>query len=323
MAATIADVAKMAGVGVGTVSRVLNGGKSVNEKTKEAVMRAMNTLNYTPNSMAKRLREQKSGIIALMIPVVSHPFFAQFAEYIEQAADRHKYSVLLVASQQRVQKESNIIERIKKREVDGAIFVTHFAHNPEEFSGCPLVSVDRHLADGIPYVTSDNYAATGKSIEYLISRGCKKIGYIGTKPQVASEVELREKAYRDVVKRYGMQECVVNDVITHGEEKELVLRFLDRFGDADGVFAAGYSVANAFCKEAVKAGKKIPDDVQVVAYDGMFGDWSDAPAVTCVEQPVEQMANTAVELLIKKIEGREVPQKVVHESRFAVGTTTK
>ncbi|MDE7464373.1 MAG: LacI family transcriptional regulator [Clostridiales bacterium] len=323
MAATIADVAKMAGVGVGTVSRVLNGGKSVNESTKNAVLQAMNLLNYTPNSMAKRLREQKSKIIALMIPVVSHPFFAQFAECIEQEADKHKYSVLLVASQQRVQKESNIIERIKRREVDGAIFVTHFAHKPQEFSGCPLVSVDRHLADGIPFVTSDNYAATEKSVEYLISRGCKKIGYIGSKPEVESEVELREKAYRDVMKRHGMDECVVNEVITHGEENVPVLKFLENYGDADGVFAAGYSVANAFCKEAAKAGKKIPDDVQVVAYDGAFGSWSDSSSVTCVEQPVEQMARTAVDLLIKKIEGKDVPQKVIHESRFVVGTTTK
>lgn len=323
MAATMADVAKKAGVGVGTVSRVLNGGKSVNEDTKKAVIDAMNSLNYSPNIMAKRLREQKSGIIALMIPVVAHPFFAQFAECIEQAADRYKYSVLLVASQQCVQKESYIMERIKRREVDGAIFVTHFAHNPEEFTGCPLVSVDRHLADGIPFVTSDNYGATEKSIEFLISKGCKRIGYIGSKPQVESEVILREKAYRDVMRRYGMEECVVNDVITHGEEASVARKFLDKFGDADGVFAAGYSVANAFCAEAARAGKKIPDDVQVVAYDGMFGNWSHANAITCVEQPVEQMAETAVDLLIKKIEGRDVPQKVIHESKFVIGTTTK
>ncbi len=323
MAATIADVAKMAGVGVGTVSRVLNGGKSVNESTKRAVEQAMSKLNYTPNSMAKRLREQRSGIIALMIPVVYHPFFAQFAEYIEQAADRHKYSVLLVASQQRVQKESNIIDKIKKREVDGAIFVTHFVHRPEEFCGCPLVSVDRHLADGIPFVTSDNYKATEKSVEYLISKGCKRIGYIGSKPQVESEVELREKAYRDVMRRHGMEECVVNDAIVHGEEAALAQKYLKLFGDTDGVFAAGYSVATAFCAEAEKQGKTIPGDVQVVAYDGMFGSWSDSHAITCVEQPVEQMAYTAMELLIKKIEGKEVPEKVVHESKFVVGTTTK
>ncbi len=323
MAATIADVAKMAGVGVGTVSRVLNGGKSVNENTKNAVIRAMDALNYTPNSMAKRLREQRSGIIALMIPVVYHPFFAQFAEYIEQAADKYKYSVLLVSSQQRVQKESNIIERIKRREVDGAIFVTHFAHKPEEFSGCPLVSVDRHLADGIPYVTSDNYGATENSIEYLISKGCKRIGYIGTKPQVESEVELREKAYRDVMRRHGMEECVVNDIVTHGEEDGIVQRFMDMYGDADGVFASGYSIAKVFYEAEIKAGKKIPDDVQVIAYDGIFGSWSEAPTMTCVQQPIEEMANTAVDLLIKKIEGRDVPKKVVHNSMFVVGNTTK
>ena len=323
MAATIADVAKMAGVGVGTVSRVLNGGKSVSASTKETVEQAMHTLNYKRNSMAKRLREQKSGIIALMIPVVYHPFFAQFAEYVEHAADGYGYSILLVASQQCVRKESDMIERIKKREVDGAIFVTHFAHSPDEFTDCPLVSVDRHLAKGVPYVTSNNYEATVRSVEYLISKGCKRIGYIGSKPQVDSEVELREKAYRDTMRRHGLAECVVNDVITHGEENGLAQKFLERFGDADGVFAAGYSVANAFCAKAASAGKKIPDDVQVVAYDGVFGSWSGAPAITCVEQPVVKMANTAVELLIKKIEGADVPEKVIHESKFVQGTTTK
>lgn len=323
MAATIADVAKAAGVGVGTVSRVLNGGKSVSATTKEAVEQAMTLLKYTRNSMAKRLREQKSGNIALMIPVVYHPFFAQFAEYVEQAADKYGYSVILVASQQCVRKESDIIDRIKKREVDGAIFVTHFAHDSDEFSDCPLVSVDRHLADGIPFVTSDNYDATTQSVELLISKGCKKIGYIGSKPQVDSEVELREKAYREVMKRHGMEECVVNDVIIHGDENELAQRFLDKFGDVDGVFAAGYSVANAFCAKAAAAGKKIPDDVQVVAYDGSFVNWSGAPAITCVEQPVAEMAATAVELLIKKIEGLDVPEKIIHKSKFVLGTTTK
>lgn len=323
MAATIADVAKKAGVGVGTVSRVLNGGKSVSESTRKSVEEAMISLKYKRNSIAKRLREQKSGIIALMIPVVYHPFFAQFAEYVEQAADKYGYSLLLVASQQCVRKESDILERIKRREVDGAIFVTHFAHDPKEFDDCPLVSVDRHLADGIPFVTSDNYKATEQSVEYLISKGCKRIGYLGSKPQVDSEVELREKAYRDVMRRHGMEECVVNDVIIHGEETALAQKFLEMFGDTDGLFAAGYSMANAFCSRAVKAGKKIPDDIQVVAYDGMFGNWSDTPAITCVEQPIEQMALTAVELLIKKIEGQEVPPKVIHESKFVVGITTK
>ncbi len=322
MATTIADVAKKAGVGIGTVSRVLNGGKSVNEKTRKAVQHAIDELNYTPNSIAKRLREQRSNIIALMIPIVYHPFFAQFADCVEQEAAKHNYSVLLVASQQHVEKEMSIVERIRKREVDGAIFVTHFDHNPEEFAGCPIVSVDRHLADNIPFVTSDNYNATESAVEYLISKGCKKIGYIGTKPQVESEVSLREIAYRDVMHRYGMQACVVNDVTVHGGEGELAARFMNEYGDVDGVFAAGYSTAKAFCAEASARGKKIPDDIQIIAYDGAFNSWSDV-VLTCVEQPIEQMAKTAVDMLINKIDGKETPLRVIHESKFVVGSTTK
>ena len=111
---TISDVAREAGVGVGTVSRVLNGGKSVNEKTRRLVEEAISKLAYTPNSSAKRLRQNKSGVIALMIPVLYHPFFSRFAEAAEQEADSHGYSMLLVASQQHVEKEKRIIERIKR-----------------------------------------------------------------------------------------------------------------------------------------------------------------------------------------------------------------
>ena len=108
MAATISDVAKCAGVGIGTVSRVLNGGKSVKDDKQQAVMRAVRELNYKPNSMAKRLREQKNGVIALMVPVVNHPFFAQFIDCVDQEADKFGYSTLLVASQQHAEREDKI-----------------------------------------------------------------------------------------------------------------------------------------------------------------------------------------------------------------------
>lgn len=77
MATTIKDVAKYAGVGVGTVSRVLNGGKSVNEKTSQRVLDAIKALNFVPNKMASRLRTDESGLLALLVPVVNHPFFCK------------------------------------------------------------------------------------------------------------------------------------------------------------------------------------------------------------------------------------------------------
>lgn len=322
MAATISDVAKCAGVGVGTVSRVLNGGKSVNESTQQAVKDAIEKLHYVPNSMAKRLRENKNGVMALMVPVIYHPFFAKLADYIEKEAAEFGYSLLIVASQQHVEKENDIINRIIKKEVDGAIFVTHYDHSPEQLNDCPLVSIDRHLADGVAYVTSNNYDATVNAVEYLIKNGCEKVAYLGTKPLVDSEVMLREKAYRDVMEKHGRQAIVFNEIAVHGAEPELVERFFARHSEADGVFASGYSTAQCLCGTAIRLGKRIPEDLQVVAYDGTFNQWENM-SITCVEQPIEDMARAAVRLLADRINGKPTPLRCVFESTFVTGNTTK
>ena len=171
METTIKDVAKYAGVGVGTVSRVINNEKSVGAKTREKVLEAMKALNYSRNNMAFRLRKNETRIIALLVPVINHPFFAKLAYYIEDEASKFGYSVLLVSSQQKVDKENEIITRINQREVDGAVFVTHYMHEEDDLLGCPIVSIDRSFGENIPYVTSDNYDATKNAIKYMIDHG--------------------------------------------------------------------------------------------------------------------------------------------------------
>ncbi len=323
MATTIADVAALAGVGVGSVSRVLNGSSAVSESTREAVMNAIKVLNYTPNSMAKRLREQRSGVIALMVPIVYHPFFAQFIDCVTKQIDKYGYSVLLVASQQNVEKENEIIQKIKKKEVDGAIFVTHYLHAEEEIRGLPLVSIDRRLSPEIPCVTSNNYDATMFALEYLKSKGCKKIGFLGTKPFVESEVSLRKQAYDDFIKENQMQGYSVFEAAEHGNEQRLCEEFLQKFDEVDGLFASGYSIAMAFESLAKSNGYKIPEDVQLIAYDGTFRNFSADSLISCIEQPIEEMAKQATKLLLEKIKGKSVPEKVVLQSKFVVGTTTK
>lgn len=323
MATTIADVAALAGVGVGSVSRVLNGSSAVSESTREAVMNAIKVLNYTPNSMAKRLREQKSGVIALMVPIVYHPFFAQFIDCVAKEAVEYGYSVLLVASQQHVERENEIIQRIKRKEVDGAIFVTHYSHAEEELLDLPLVSIDRHLSSKIPCVTSNNYDATMLALEYLKSKGCKKIGFLGTKPFVESEVSLRKLAYDNFIQENQMQEYSVFRAAEHGNEQRLCEEFLEKFDEVDGIFASGYSIAMAFEMLAKSKGHKIPEDIQLIAYDGTFRAFSSTSVITCIEQPIEEMAKQATKLLRDKIKGKSVPEKVVLQSKFVVGTTTK
>ena len=322
MTPTIKDVAKHAGVGLGTVSRVINNQKAVGEKTRCKVLGAMKELNYSPNKMASQLRKNRTKIIALLVPIINHPFFAKLAYYIEDEADKFGYTVLLVSSQHRVEKEKEIISRIKRREVDGAVFVTHFMHDEKEFTGCPIVSIDRPFGENVPYVTSDNYEATRKAIEYLIDNGAKKIGFLGSKPTVESEVTLRHQAYVDVMTERNLPLRLVNEVILHGEEGELVKRFIKDCADVDAVFVSGYSLSQVFYTSAVESGKKIPEELQIISYDGEFTQWS-ANSITSVAQPVEEMARQIVNLLIKKIRGEDAPQRTVLQTSFLVGATTK
>ena len=241
----------------------------------------------------------------------------------QKEAAKHGYSILLVASQQHVEKEHEIIEKIKTKEVDGAVFVTHYLHSEEEIANLPLVSIDRHLSKEIPCITSNNYDATKFALEYLKQKGCKNIGFIGTKPFVDSEVSLRKQAYDDFIAQNNLQEYSVFSVIEHGNEQRLCEEFLQTYSQVDGIFASGYSVAMAFEALATSKGYQIPQDVQLISYDGTFTSFSSSPFISCIEQPIEEMAQQATKLLLDKIDGKTVPDKVVLESKFVVGTTTK
>ena len=322
MGTTIKDVAKHAGVGIGTVSRVINNEKAVGEETRKKVIESMNTLNYSPNNMASQLRKNETRIIALLVPVINHPFFAKLAYYIEDEADKFGYSTILVSSQQRVEKEAEIIRRIKQKKVDGAVFVTHYVHEEDDLKGCPIISIDRLLGKDIPYVTSDNYESTKRAITHMIERGAKKVGYIGSKPLVDSEVMERERAYRDVMAEHNMPLCMVNEIMQHGEETVVVSDFWKQYSDVDGVFVSGYTLSQVFYDSAIERGKNIPQDIQIVSYDGVFQPWTTSN-MTCVEQPIEEMAREVVKLLIQKIHGEETPIRTALNTKFVLGTTTK
>ena len=322
METTIKDVARYAGVGVGTVSRVINNEKAVGEKTRRKVLEAMKALNYSRNNMAFRLRKNETRIIALLVPVVNHPFFAKLAYYVEDEASKFGYSVILVSSQQKVDKETEIITKIKHREVDGAVFVTHYMHDEDDLQSCPIVSIDRTFGQNIPYVTSDNYDATKEAVRFMIERGAKRVGFIGSKPLVASEVMERERAYLDVMAEYEMTPRIVNEVMQHGEETTVVADFMEKYSDVDGVFVSGYTLSQFFYEAATEQGKKIPDDLQIVSYDGIFKQWG-ISNITSVEQPIEEMARQVVRLLIKKIHNEETCHRTVLKTKFVLGTTTK
>ncbi len=320
---TIIDVARVSGYGVGTVSRVTRGDKSVKPETREKILKVIDELHYTPNVNGVRLRQEHSHVLAVMVPVINHPFFAQFVEEVEQAADEKGYSVLLITSKLNVSREHEILQKIKQKEVDGAIFVTHYEHSDEELMGCSLVSVDRHLNHSVPFVSSDNYDATKRAIERFIANGDKKIGFIGTKPFVKSEVSYREQAYLDTMNEHGLEIRSMNEIVEHGEEEQLVDKFLSKYSDLDAIFASGNTLTQITYHKLKEMGKKLPEDVELIGYDGVFSSWEDETIISSIQQPIKEMAKASVEILIKTIKGEEVSQKNIFKTNFIKGTTTK
>ena len=320
---TIKEVALKSGVGIGTVSRVLNNSPQISEKTREKVLEAIKELNYVPNVAGKRLSQNRSYVIAVIVPVIDHPFFAKLIAGLELAADKRGYSLLVVSSQHRIEKEHDILTRLAQKQADGALFVTHYEHQESEFENLAIVSIDRHLGKDIPIVTSNNYEATKQGVEHLIEKGAKRIAFLGTKPNQASEVSLREQAYLDVMKAHHLEPLVINENVEHGQEKGLVDKLLNNNQKVDGVFVSGCTLASILYLEARKKGIKIPEELQIVSYDGDFTIEGHA-RLTTLEQPLEEMAEQCVELIIKKInKENDLELMNIYNCRFITGETTK
>ena len=319
---TIHDVAAKSGVGIGTVSRVLNNSPQISKETRAKVQKAIKELNYVPNVAGKRLSQNRSYVLAVVVPVIDHPYFAKLIAELELAADAHGYSLLVVSSQHRIEKEKEIIKRLAQKQADGAIFVTHYEHDESEFNNLAIVSIDRHLGSNISIVTTNNYVATRQGVEYLIEKGCKRISYLGTKPSQESEVILREKAYRDVMKEHHMEEIVINKEIKHGEEETLIDELFGTDKTIDGIFVSGCILANVLKKKFEKEGCKLPEEVQVVSYDGEFFKTS-CKTMTTLKQPIDLMAKRCVELLIKLLNDEKVEMINKFDCQFVKGDTTK
>ncbi len=320
---TIIDVAHRAGVGVGTVSRVLNNSPQISEATRKKVLKAIDELKFVPNVAGKRLSSKKSNVIAVLVPVLTHPFFANLVAEIEKEAEKSGYSLLLCCSQHNIEKEKEILTRIASKEADGAIFVTHYEHEEKDLENLALVSIDRHLSKDIPLITTNNYDATKEAIEYFINQGLKKIVYLGSKTDIPSEVNKRAEAYLDTMKEHNLEPVLINKNIAHGEENELVEHLLSEHQDAEAIFVSGYSLARLLLQKVEARKIKIPEQLQIIYYDGDCS-FEKSTNMTTLAQPVALMAKRSVEVLIAQIEQQlNIPMYTEFKCEFVKGNSTK
>lgn len=305
------DVAKLAGVSTNTVSRVIHRRGYLSDATINKVEEAMRTLNYRPNSIAQQLQSQQTKAIGILVPTVANPFFGELAFQLEKYLFNSGFRVLIGNAENDVQKERTYLQQLLARQVDGLIIATHNHQNeiPEYTEAeLPLVTVDRYLNTKTPNISSDNYAGGELATETLIQRGAKHIIHTDSISSFSKQDYLRQKAYKDVMNAAELKPITYNIPFeaAPADKKQLYNKLFDEHPEVDGIFASNDTDAVLILEVAQERGIKIPQDLQLIGYDGTPTTKLLRPELATIVQPIELMARTAVNVLKQSIAGKTV-----------------
>lgn len=320
---SIKDVASLAGVAVGTVSRVINNSGAVKPATRRKVEEAIEELNYFPNEIARNFKMRRSRMVALLLPSIWHPFFSELAYYIEDELDREGYKLMLCNSGGRPEKELYYLDMLQQNKVAGIVGITYNDIDSSVSSDIPIVSIDRHFSKQITCVTSDNYEGGRLALTELVKAGSRKPAFIGTVTEVRSETMKRRDGFIDEARALGVDYVVYDRPDPVADDDAYYDAFFAAHRDIDGVFAITDMFAAKYIERAKALGIRVPQDVRVIGYDGIQDHPYFHPILSTIRQPVEEMARMTIRLLFRKIVGEAIERDVYRlPVQFRAGETT-
>jgi LacI family transcriptional regulator len=306
---TIRDVAEAAGVSVSTVSRVLNDKDDVAPETYRKVQRVIEELSYTRSLAAKSMRSRRMNVIGLVAPDVGDPFMVQVVKGVNQAIAELDYDLIVYTGgefrrESSADRERRFVSLLGGGITDGVIVVTPAAISFPTVS--PVVVVDPNVeTHGCPAVIATNRDGALTAVEYLISLGHRRIGFISGRPELQSAAR-RLQGYQDGLARVGIP--LDPDLIQTGDYSrqmgfacaQCLLNLPD---PPTAIFASNDQSATGAIKAIHEAGLRVPDDVSVVGFDNVPEVAYNHPGLTTVDQSIDKMGYIAAEMLISLIEG--------------------
>jgi LacI family transcriptional regulator len=325
--ATIKDVAAEAGVAVGTVSKYLNN-KSIREETRRRIVRAVEKFDYRVNTYARGLKTQRTETVALILPDIRQPFFSSVAYFVEKALERRNNKMLLCSSIGDRKMELKYINMAKQCKVDGIIGITYSDIDDAVTADIPFISIDRHFSSQVPCVTADNFGGGMLAAAKIIELGCEKPAYIGIGSTNLGEVDRRRSGFVEGCRQKGISPEVFHFFEENNRTSEEI--FFDLLAkhikngilDFDGLFVVTDEHAFSVIKALREMGIKVPQDVQVIGFDGIrqFNRYDFLVSTIC--QPVEQMAEVAVSHLFTK-DRKTIPALTALPVEYCKGGTTR
>ena len=311
-AVRLSDVAARAGVSVKTVSNVVHGHVHVREETRARVQAALDELGYRPNLTARGLRQGRSGLVALAVPALDAPYFAELASAIVAAAGELGWTVLVDQTDGLAERERDVAAGLSGHLIDGLI-LSPMAMRAGDLRrterDTPLVLLGERISGGaLDHVAVDNVSAARAAAEHLLSLGrirLAALGYQSGDRSASGVAALRRRGFEDALRAAGLSpEASITPEVpsyTRRDGAAAMAAVLDRGEPPDAVFCFNDELALGALHTLARRGHRVPDDVAVIGFDDIEDGRYSNPPLSTVAPDKQGLAHRAVEMLRERI----------------------
>ncbi|MDR3792815.1 MAG: LacI family DNA-binding transcriptional regulator [Terracidiphilus sp.] len=335
MMATLSDVAKIAGVGVMSVSRVVNGTRKVSPAVERKVREAIERIGYEPNEAARILKGQRGHIIGLIVPDLADPFFATCANVIQETVRDAGYLTLMAASAHREDIERKQTEIMVRRQIAGLLVVPCGSQNQHfleaQNAGMPIVAFDRPLenlkADSL---VVDNRQASMRAVEHLIEHGHRNILCVADDYRIFTRSQ-RVSGYSQAMRRAKLTSriCLIgpmNGTLSEQLDVELSSSYVP-----SAIFATSDLLSIQILRELQRRSLRIPEKIALISFDDFDAATLVRPTITVVQQPIAELGRRAASQLLSRMESQEalecsplvLPTELILRESCGCGKRTK
>lgn len=320
------DVAKRANVSRGTVSNYINNVK-INPALALRVSQAIEELNYIPNQAARSLKKQESDIIAFILPTIWTPFFSELAYYIQLELQKHQFKMLLCNSQNDYNLELDYIKMAQEQKVKGIITISYSDIEHYIGSNLAIVSIERYFNKQIPFVTSDNFGGARLAAEELHRRGSHKLLMILRDIPNNLGIYERMNGFIDYCKHHQLSYEVYMDQGNSLDFPQRIIEYIDskyqKECPYDGIFAVTDRYAEFVLSAFENTRWSIPEDVQLIGFDGAKSFVNQTLKISTVKQDVLKIAQLSVSELLQLDATKPKQEKYILPVSFEALQTTR
>ena len=325
----IRDIARLAGVGVSTVSRVINDHPDVKDETREKILKIIKESNYIPNNSARILKKNNTNNIGVLVKGVFNPFFAEMINIIGNRINEAGYTMILQQNDYATEDDvDNLIAFVKEKRLQGIICLGgNFLNINDEsfqFLDIPVVltsvnTLSKESKSKFSSIGIDNVLAAKASIQYLIDKGHRNIGILlGEKNDVGIS-GLRLEGYRKALEEnnihYSEENVFIGDYDYSGAYR-VTKEIINNRKDITAIFSISDIMAVGAAKSVIDQGLQVGEDISIMGFDGMDISKYYNPGITTVKQPKKNMANNSIDLLLALLAKKEDHKHIIFETKI-------